>query len=387
MPLRSVALEMFGVVPGRSGGMETHAFQLARALAALRPDVGFLLGIRPQAREVLADPGARNNCELFTAPLSGPARRIPLAQSVSEWVRFQRRMTEKKVELLHAMFAVVRPPWWTRKFVVTLPDMHYRTLKGVISRPAFEMYDYHVRTTARRARLVFTLSEYSRQSIVRELGIDPRRVVAAYCGIDHARFTPLTPDETARLRKSRPDLPARFLLYPSALLPHKNHAGLLRAVERLRAAHGVNVPVVLTGTAATGFAADVLRQAEALGGQVRWAGVVPFDELLVYYRLATAVVFPSLHEGFGLPVVEAMACGTPVACSGTTSVGEVAGDAALTFDPDDPDAIASALLRVLEDGALRASLVQKGLRRAAEFSWARTAARTWAGYQAVLGEN
>jgi alpha-1,3-rhamnosyl/mannosyltransferase len=153
----------------------------------------------------------------------------------------------------------------------------------------------------------------------------------------------------------------------------------------LRAGRGINIPLILTGPGGTA-APGILRQAEALGlsGLVRWLGVVPIDELVTYYRLATAVVFPSLHEGFGLPVLEAMACGTPVSCSATTSVGEVAGGAADTFDPDDPTAIAAAVARLLEDGGLRAASVEKGLRRAAEFTWERTAAQTWAAYTSIL---
>jgi glycosyltransferase involved in cell wall biosynthesis len=386
MPTRTIALELFGIVPGRSGGMETHTFETVRMLARLRPDDRLLLGIRPEARTVLGDLAERENCELFDAPLTGPLRRIPLSQSVNEWVRFQRRAAAVKADLLHATFAVVRPPWQTRPFVVTIPDMHYRTLKGVIGRIGYEVYDYHIRTTARRARRILTLSEHSKREIVRELGVDPGRVVVTYCGIDHTRFTPLSADDTARLRQSRPDLPDRFLLYPSALLPHKNHATLFLALHRLRTVHGIEIPLILTGTGATAFAADTRRRAEelGLGSQVRWAGLVSADELLTYYRLATAVVFPSRAEGFGLPVVEAMACGCPVACSNTTSVGEIAGTAAELFDPDDTDGMTTAVRRLWEDDDLRGRLSATGLRRAADFTWHQTASRTAAVYDELF---
>ena len=382
----SLALDLFGIVPGKTGGMEEYATRLAWALAAAHPDAQFLIGVRPEAAERFSGLVKCGNVKLLSASVPGPLRRVPYAQSLAEWVKFSSAARERQVQLLHATYATVRPPWHTGRFVVTLPDVYYSTLRNVLGEAWFRLYDAQVRTTARRAKRVLTISEYSRQSIIRHLGLGPAKVVVTYCGVDHERFSPLSPEETARLRESRPDLPPRFLLYPSALLPHKNHATLFRALAVLRDQNRVAVPLLLTGSANTPAAAGILAEIERLrlSSQVRWAGVVPADELLTYLRLATAVVFPSLMEGFGLPVVEAMACGTPVACSNTTATAEIAGEAALTFDPSDAGAVAEAILRILDDDALRSTLTQRGLRRAAEFTWERTAADTWACYEDVI---
>jgi glycosyltransferase involved in cell wall biosynthesis len=129
---------------------------------------------------------------------------------------------------------------------------------------------------------------------------------------------------------------------------------------------------------------EVQAAAERLGGrQVHWLGYVTAERLLECYRRAAALVFPSLHEGFGLPVLEAMASGCPVACSGTTSTGEVAGDAALTFDPEDRGEVAERVHRVLTDTNLREELRRRGLERAATFSWQRTARESLMIYETI----
>jgi alpha-1,3-rhamnosyl/mannosyltransferase len=169
------------------------------------------------------------------------------------------------------------------------------------------------------------------------------------------------------------DLPERYLLYVGSNKPHKNLPALVDAYARL----GDTPPLLLAGTQDPRYP-QVGRRVEQLGleNRVRILGAIPEEDLPALYGNALALVFPSLYEGFGLPPLEAMACGAPVACSDIPSLREAAGQAALWFDPSSPDSIASALEKILDDQELRAALRASGLRRAAELTWDLAAQKT-----------
>ncbi len=181
--------------------------------------------------------------------------------------------------------------------------------------------------------------------------------------------------------RRRYNLPTRFLLYLGSNKPHKNLVRLVEAHAHLPPTE--RVPLVIAGAWYPAFP-EARRRAERLGTPVRWLGPVPGEALPALYAAATAFIFPSLYEGFGLPPLEAMACGTPVACSNTSSLPEVVGEAALTFDPTCVEDIADAIRRLLDDKTLRATLRERGLHRAAHFSWARTARLTLEAYRSLL---
>jgi glycosyltransferase involved in cell wall biosynthesis len=221
-------------------------------------------------------------------------------------------------------------------------------------------YQFMLRPAARRAARVLTVSEYSRRQIVAWAGLDPERVVVVGNGVD-AAFSP-------HGARHRPGF--RYLLYFWNGKPHKNALRLLQAFAGL-----ADTQVRLLVSSAPD---DELRhQALRLGvhDRVVFAGGIPEAELPAYYRGAEALAFPSLYEGFGLPALEALACGTPVVTSKITSLPEVVGDAAVLVDPYDPASITQGLQRVLDDPDLRARLSAAGPERARCFSWATTAAR------------
>jgi glycosyltransferase involved in cell wall biosynthesis len=206
---------------------------------------------------------------------------------------------------------------------------------------------------------VVTVSEHARTQIVQRLGVESERVVAIHSGIDHDRFTPAGPAEAP--------VAAPFVLYPANLWPHKNHERLIAALARVP-----RVALVLTGAPSPRL--DVLNDiAQREGVELRHLAYV--DDLAPLYRGAAAVVFPSLAEGWGAPVVEAMACGCPVAASDAGAVVEAAGGAALHFEPRDVDVMADAIRRVTGDDALREQLRGKGLERAARLTWPTAAAQ------------
>lgn len=237
--------------------------------------------------------------------------------------------------------------------------------------------------SARESDHVVTISESSKREIVAAFSIPESKVTVAYPGIDQREFRPASEPEIERVRR-RYDLPPRYLLHVGTLEPRKNLDTLLAArralPEELRAAY----PLVLVGGQGwldAGVVAEVRRLAAA--GQAVATGYVPDSDLSAILSGAAAFVFPSLYEGWGMPVVEAMACGVPVVTSGRSSLPEAAGDSALMVDPRDTAALAQAIARVLEDRDLRATMIEKGFRHAGRFSWRHSAEKLLAVFESL----
>lgn len=231
-----------------------------------------------------------------------------------------------------------------------------------------------------RADRVLADSCATRADLVELLGTPPEKVEVLYSGVE-ARFQPeKEPGEAERLR-ARYGLDRPYVLSVGTLQPRKNYVRLIRAFARLPASG-----VVLVIAGARGWLyEEVLEEAERHRERVRVLGFVEEEDLPALYRGAALFVFPSLYEGFGLPVLEAMACGVPVVCSNASSLPEVAGDAALLVDPQDEEGLREAMERALGDEALRREMTARGLVRAARFTWEQAARQLLAAF-AVLGE-
>ena len=248
------------------------------------------------------------------------------------------------LDALHFPLSVMLPPLWEPATVTTVVDLQHEELPEFFGRAELAYRRRVYGWTIRRSRIVIAISEHGRATLIERYGLAPERVRAIPLAVDHETFRP---GETA-LRGS-------YLLYPARPWPHKNHARLFEAFGRLRTARP-ELRLVLTGEGDYG----------ALPPGVEARGRVSRDELVRLYQGAAALVFPSQYEGFGMPVLEAMACGCPVACSDVTSLPEVAGDAASLFDPRDLDAMIAAVNDVLED---RQPWIARGLERAQTFTW------------------
>jgi glycosyltransferase involved in cell wall biosynthesis len=207
-------------------------------------------------------------------------------------------------------------------------------------------------------------------------------VDVVYCGID-AAFRPLTEDQVAAFRSER-SLPQRFILFVGTIEPRKNVARLIEAFADLRSA--ISDLRLVIGGAKGWFYEDVFARVEELGleDEVLFPGYLPASELPLWYNAAELFVYPSLYEGFGLPPLEAMACGTPVVTANTSSLPEVVGDAGLAVDPLDIEGLAEAMKQVLGDDSLQQEMKVRGLRRARGFSWAKTAQETVQVYRQVM---
>jgi glycosyltransferase involved in cell wall biosynthesis len=289
-----------------------------------------------------------------------------------------------------AVLLVLNPG--THPVVVSVHDILPYMLKGtaqqdVFRHPLDRLFDALAMKGLQRAGLIIANSAFTRRCLVEKLGIRADKIRVVYLGVDRQRFRPVPVLKDLRARYALEGA-GPYVLYVGAELPRKNLPVLLAAMARVKE----NLPAVklikVGGPEYLPRHRRLLDLIEALGlpENVRFTGHVPPADLVQLYCLADVFVLPSLYEGFGLPVLEAMACGAPVVCSTAAAPTEVAGDVALMVDPGDVDGWATAIERVIRDRQLRQELSYKGLERAQQFSWARAARETMAVYAQLLGE-
>jgi glycosyltransferase involved in cell wall biosynthesis len=267
----------------------------------------------------------------------------------------------------------VLPPVRRARTVLTVHDLSFVRVPECAD-PGLRSYLQHVvPASARRADIVLADSECTKADVVELLGVDVSRVVVVYPGVE-SRFQRVQDQHTLDAVRQRYNLPDRFALGLGTLQPRKNLGRLIEAYAGMREGLGSGLHLVIAGGAGWMYE-GVFRRVAELGLQnlVSFPGYIADEDLPALYSLADLFVFPSLYEGFGLPVLEAMACGTPVVTSAVSSLPEVAGDAALLVDPLDTQALAEAMRRVMDDAKLRSEMVQKGLDQARRFTWSGSA--------------
>jgi len=241
------------------------------------------------------------------------------------------------------------------------------------------------RRTAWRARKVMTISKFSAGEIMSLYGLPLEQIAVIPCGVSDDFRPSRDPAEFADLRRRIGLSDAPFILFVGGADPRKNHQAVVRAFAK-RADELNRVSLVLIGDPVHRFGdmAHTIAQC-GMEGRVVCPGRLPIEDITRLYSHADLFVFPSLYEGFGMPVIEAMACGVPVVTSDRTALPEVAGDAALLVNPDDDDELAGAMVRILRDASLRESLRAKGFERAKQFTWERAARQTLAVYREACG--
>jgi glycosyltransferase involved in cell wall biosynthesis len=369
-----VGLNLIYLVPGETGGMETYARELIPALLAAAPRARFTAFVN---REAAAADGPWGELPTVAVPVR--------ARNRAQWVLGEQALlpglaARAGVQLVHSL-ASTAPLRGRFARVVTVHDLIYARFPEAHAGVRDLGMRVLVPWAVRRSDRVIADSSSTRSDLVELLGASPERIDVAPLGVGSVgRVAPAPAAELrARLRLGE----RRVALSLSAKRPHKNLAALIGALARIPPEER---PVLVLPGYPTAHEAELRAHAAHAGvtPDVRFLSWISAAELEGLWALADAFVFPSLYEGFGLPVLEAMARGVPVACSNASSLPEVAGEAALLFEPRAEDAIARALRRLLSDGALRERLRALGFERAREFTWERTARATLASYACAL---
>ena len=266
------------------------------------------------------------------------------------------------------------PPWSPVPVVFTLYDLILLHFPGEANRLMQPYFRYIVRPAVRRAAYILTCSEFSKQEIMDWSGVTAEKIVVVGCGVDDS-FSPIGPSI---------DLGFPYLLYVGNHRPHKNLPRLLAAFSQARHLPPT-LKLVLSGEPSPELEREIATL--GLGDRVEFSGFIDDSDLPAYYRGATALVFPSLYEGFGLPPIESMACGTPVLTSNVTSLPEVVGDAALLVNPYDVAEIALGIEQIVGDRDLRSTLIDRGIHQAQQHRWETTVEKTDRVLRKVLESN
>jgi glycosyltransferase involved in cell wall biosynthesis len=380
----------------RGAGINGHIYQLLRHLPAVdRPYdyQAYLYDPRFRTPELTPPTQAGLGGE---SPSGEPGPVASLAVRRSRWDtrRPWRRILweqtalaaeSRKLDLLHGL-AFAAPLMAACPTVITVHDLSFLRYPGAF-RPFNRWYlSWITRTCTRRAARVIAVSESTRQDVIRLCGVAPERVVNIPNGVT-AGFSPASTEAVAAFRQVR-GLPDRYMLFLGTLEPRKNLVRLIEAYGRWRQGRGgPAAKLVIAGGKGWYYERIYARVAElGLLEDVIFPGYVPAEDLPWWYRAADLFIYPSLFEGFGLPVLEALACGTPTIASCASSLPEVAGEAALLVDPDDVQALAQAIEWVMSDRQVAATLRAAGPEQAARFPWSRTARETVQLYRDVLEE-
>lgn len=343
-----------------SGGPKEYLISLVNALLALKTGHELVL-FYPHASHLGTFPGATEVV-------------LPVRNRLAfDWLALPLALRRRPCDV--ALFPSSNmPPAIPCPAVVTMLDLGYFHPTLRMYRAADTIYMRRaIRYSAVRAKRLLAISEHTRRDVLRLTKARPEQVSVTHLACDPIYHAPVTPDALAAFRHAH-GLERDFILYSGNISPRKNLPTLLAAYARM--ADLAPCDLVMTGGLAWSEDFDVLVREAGLSARVRRLGHVPRQDMPLLYRCARALAFPSLFEGFGLPILEAQACGLPVVCADATSLPEVAGRGALLVDPDSADAWAVALARIVSDDALRQALIAEGRANEARFTWARTAGQT-----------
>lgn len=351
-------------------GIGQYILRLTQALARINQDDQFLIFQSRKDKTRLVDQANFKYQKLWT-PSHHRFERLAMSLELAPHA----------LHVLHSPDFI--PPQWTRgASVITMHDLAFMLYPRFLTRESARYYG-QVDLAARHADHIIAVSESTKRDTIRMLGV-PEAKITVISEAAHPLFQPIAP-ELARARvAARFNLPAEYILFVSTIEPRKNLPTLLRAFRRLRDNYKSDATLVIAGN--RGWLVEEVDAVIAelnLGDRVRLLGGVPNEELVHLYNAARVFVLPSFYEGFGLPPLEAMACGTPVIVSNVSSLPEVVGDAGMLIKPEDVEGFTVAMWRVLSDDKLRAEMRAKGLKRAQTFSWERAARETLAVYRQV----
>ncbi len=354
----------------RKTGTETYVYNLVRHLALLEPNgERYLVYLNP--RQSVKGVESNPAFETRTIPTAIPHLRFAVFYPVESW--------RTSFDVFHSQFSV--PPLLRSRSVLTVYDLAYERFPECFSPKMRRQMQIFVKWSCHRADHIITISESSKRDLVEIYRLDPKRVTVTYPGPGED-YKPMDVEQAKRHLQEAYGIEAPFILFVGNLEPRKNLARLLEAFGQLKRNDRISCKLVIVGQKI--WLADKIFETvrtHSLEQQVLLTGYVPSADLPAFYNAASLLIYPSLFEGFGLPVVEAMACGTPVITSFGSSLEEIASGAAVLIDPYSISSIVAAIEKVINSADVQRDLREAGLARAARFSFRRMAEQTRSVYQ------
>jgi len=381
----NIGINILHFKPGKVGGTETYLRNLLENLQTVDTTNEYTLILsRLNAPGIeIRGKNFRKLVKNYSIPSTGWFCRGVLRNTLK--VDILRTVYDRlKLDVIHHPFTTLNPNRLKTKSILTFHDMQHEFYPEFFSADELEYRRQTYRPSAEEAIRIVAISEHVKSCLVERYQLSPDKIDVIYNGFS-AGYRIIDDPSKLLAIKNRYGLTRPFLYYPAATWPHKNHKKLLMAVKLLIDKHDFDGDLVLSGANFKAHS-EVMQEASRLGLEksIKALGYLPYEDLPALFNLARIMVYPSLFEGFGIPLVEAMACGCPVICSDRTSLPEVAGDAALQVDPTSPEDIAEKIWAAWNDESTLDLLRKRGLARAAFFSWEEMARKTLAVYRKTV---
>jgi glycosyltransferase involved in cell wall biosynthesis len=366
-----VALNLLYLIPGVVGGTETYALSLIHTLSGIDGSNDYIVYVNREGADLDVTPAP--NFRKVICPVSAERRAVRYAW---EQAVLPLQLLRVRPDIVHSLGYVV-PLAAPLKQVVSVPDLNFIGHRGWQNAAGRRAFQFFVERSVKRADHVITISEFSRAELLRYLGVPARKVTVTHLA---GRVTAPLPESRHDRQPGKPTVPDPYILAFSSLSTHKNMRRLLEAFDQI--APSVPHSLVLVGHLPRN---DAFREGltRAASEKVHFTGYILQAEVESLMQNASLLVFPSLYEGFGLPVLDAQHAGVPVACSRAASLPEVAGDGACFFDPLSVEDMSRTMKRCLLDQELRGGLIRSGNENTKRFTWEKTARETLDVYAAV----
>lgn len=377
-----IGINGWGLDPGKTGGTETYFRNLIQALQACDTQNQYIIFLKTSSlSEIRVQKKNFRVVELkhenfFDKCLKRLHKYLPLITP-----RQGRTINSYNLDVCHFPFQVIAPLGVKSKKVLTFHDMQEVFFPHFFTKSELTSREWEHKMSAKVADSIITISQFSKNSLIQHYGIRDEKISVVYHGFDSKRF-----NLRSKFVSPGVSLPEKYIFYPAASWPHKNHLRLLEAFLDVSKDYP-ELKLVLSGMKTTHYSSieEFIRK-NNMQDRVIHLGYLPYNSLPEVYNKALFMIFPSLFEGFGIPVLEAMAMGTPVLCSNTASLPEIAEKSALFLDPRNPQDISKKMRALLESARLCNDLRRHGLEHVKTFSWERMALDTQKVYMRVIDE-
>lgn len=382
----NIGLNALGLLPGKIGGAETYFRSLVDGLQSEDSDNYYTLLCYEQDNQQFF----LNNPKFSIKTVNCNAQTLKwylrgILRNVAGIDLFNSFVYECKLDLLHHPFTLLSPTCPRIPSVVTFHDLQHEYYPEFFTTFERTYRNKNYKASARNAAMIIAISNFTKECLVDRYGVGENKIDVVYPAYGSSFLEVIEKERLDAIREMH-GLHRPFMYYPAATWRHKNHSGLLESLKILIDSYGFDGQLVLSGIPMQAHG-ELLRNIErsGLNDSVRILGYLRYDELPSLYTLARLMVFPSFFEGFGIPLIEAMACGCPVVCSNVASLPEVGGDSCILFSPDSPEDMADKIWSVWSDDAKRELLRSRGFKRVKLFDWGRAANQTMEVYRKVVG--